>query len=405
MVMAGTNPTTREENAFPSELIALLQDFILAAVKEDPEDIISYAASYFQSLQEKKKKNDSTDAYEQTNAVINESSAIPKLSTLNCASSDGANSRNSISKKSSLNRLLKRRNSIAGEPYEPFGSSRWEGCETVYPKCAEARQRVEKIVKDIFIFKSCSSEQLRKIIDAMYEREVFTDEVVIRQGDQGDNFYVIDQGKFVFLFEGDGGKEQIGSIEGPGSFGELALMYNCPRSATVKAVEEGVVWVLDRFIFKQILVDTTEMKRRYYEELLEGVPILSLLTAYERMTLADALETRAFEDNKCIIKQGSKADCMYFIEEGVVEIMLESDEQPSQVISSATRGDYFGELALVNKMERSASVYSRGKVVCAALDVDAFERLLGPCKDLMKRNVEKYENQRKMLGIKELPQR
>jgi cAMP-dependent protein kinase regulator len=236
----------------------------------------------------------------------------------------------------------------------------------------------------------------------MYKREVFAEEIIIRQGDQGDNLYVIDQGKFVFLFEGVGGKEKIGDIEGAGSFGELALMYNCPRSATVKATDNGILWVLDRYTFKQILVDTTEMKRRYYEELLESVPILSLLTAYERMTLADALETRYFEDDECIIRQGSKADWMYFIEEGVVKISFENDQE-SQVISNATRGDYFGELALVNKIKRSASVYSSGKVICAALDVNAFERLLGPCKDLMKRNADKYENQRKMLGLKEMP--
>ena len=72
----------------------------------------------------------------------------------------------------------------------------------------------------------------------MVEKKVQAGDVVIRQGDEGDNFYVVDDGQFeVFVNE----KKAV-EIGPGGSFGELALMYNTPRAATVKALTDGVLW-------------------------------------------------------------------------------------------------------------------------------------------------------------------
>ena len=69
------------------------------------------------------------------------------------------------------------------------------------------------------------------------------------------------------------------------SFGELALMYNCPRNATIIAQSEGILWALDQAVFRRIVVGAAARKRRSYESLLEGVPMLSELTEYERANL------------------------------------------------------------------------------------------------------------------------
>jgi cAMP-dependent protein kinase regulator len=62
-------------------------------------------------------------------------------------------------------------------------------------------------------------------------------------------------------------------------------------------------------------------------------------------------------------------------------------------LGNCTEGQYFGELALITNKPRAASVYAVGAVTCAVLDVGAFERLLGPCMEIMKRNFEHYEEQ------------
>lgn len=91
--------------------------------------------------------------------------------------------------------------------------------------------------------------------------------------------------------------------------------------------------------------------------------------------------------------QGDSADGMYFVEDGTVRITMAKENNEEKEISRVSVGGYFGELALVTKKARAASVYAVGKAKLAFLDVEAFERLLGPCMDLMKRNIEDYENE------------
>jgi cAMP-dependent protein kinase regulator len=123
--------------------------------------------------------------------------------------------------------------------------------------------------------------------------------------------------------------------------------------------------------------------------------MLQSLDPYERMTLADALESKQYKDGELIIKQGDQADAFYLMEKGVVRIAMTDVKDTSKEVelTTVTSGGYFGELALVTHKPRAASVYAQGDVTCAVLDVSAFERLLGPCMEIMKRNFEHYEQQ------------
>ncbi|XP_016088496.1 cAMP-dependent protein kinase type II-alpha regulatory subunit-like [Sinocyclocheilus grahami] len=71
-----------------------------------------------------------------------------------------------------------------------------------------------------------------------------------------------------------------------------------------------------------------------------------------------------------------------------------NDTEDEEVeIATCSRGQYFGELALVTNKPRAASAYAMDNVKCLVMDVQAFERLLGPCMDIMKRNIANYEEQ------------
>lgn len=281
-----------------------------------------------------------------------------------------------------------RRGSICAESYDP--SKDTNDSFVVHPKTEQQQKRLTDSVSGILLFRALDSDQRKHVVDAMFERDVSKGEVVIKQGDDGDNFYVIERGKFDFLVEKDGKKRSVLQLEDKGFFGELALMYNQPRAATVVALTEGQLWAMDRVSFRHIVLKSAFRKRQMYDQLLENVSTLKHLDAYERMTVADALVTRQYADGERILREGDGADGMYFIEEGQVRVTIRKNQKEVEV-AKMSQGKYFGEKALVDNSPRTASVYAVRNVKVAFLERESFERLLGPCIDLMKRQMKGYK--------------
>lgn len=179
----------------------------------------------------------------------------------------------------------------------------------------------------------------------------------------------------------------VGHIGAGGSFGELALMYNAPRAATVISAEaQCTLWALDRPTFRRILMESTFARRRMYESFLEEVPLLSSLTPYERSKIADALETQKFSSGDAIIKEGDPGYSFYLLESGEADAY--KGDTGNKVLHYK-KGDFFGELALLNDAPRAASVIASSNVKVATLGKNAFQRLLGPVEGIMRRT--KYE--------------
>lgn len=100
------------------------------------------------------------------------------------------------------------------------------------------------------------------------------------------------------------GEEKFLKTYVPGeSFGELALLYNAPRAATIKAKTTATLFSLDRDCFNNIVKESAVKKRERYESFLSKVEILDQMDAYERAQICDALKTRSFKANEYIIRQ------------------------------------------------------------------------------------------------------
>lgn len=288
-------------------------------------------------------------------------------------------------------RRTSRRVGVAAESYDPEKESTME--KVVHPKTEEQRKRLVNATKNILLFRSLDKQQMEDVINAMFERKVDVGDAVITEGDDGDNFYVIESGQYDVLKNIDGKDQKVFFYNGEGSFGELALMYNTPRAATVKATTKGNVWAMRRAEFRSIVLHSAFKKRQMYEELLDKVPILKSLSPYERMNIADALKTQEFSDGDQIIKQGDEGNEMFFVEEGKVRVAMKaSPTEEEKEIAQLEKGGYFGELALLTKHPRAASIYAVGSTKVAVLDVGSFERLLGPCTDVLRRNIDDYED-------------
>nr|CAB3265159.1 cAMP-dependent protein kinase type II regulatory subunit-like [Phallusia mammillata] len=291
-----------------------------------------------------------------------------------------------------------RRKSVSAEGFDPDADDD-DDERVIHPKTDGQRERLSKVIADMLIFSSLDTEQTQQVLDAMFERTVSPGEHVIDEGDDGDNFYVIERGNFDIFINDPVTKvpQHKGAYKGSGAFGELALMYNCPRLATIIATDDGSLWGMDRTTFRRIIVKNAARKRKQYEDFLATVPLLSTLTPEERMKVADAMVTKNYEDGDVILRQGDPADYFYIVIEGEVVIRRRGDDPSNPdnevVLNTYTNGQYFGELALIQNQPRAASAFAQGQCRCAVLDVQAFERLLGPCKELLMRNIPLYEQQ------------
>ncbi|CAH8488259.1 unnamed protein product [Heterobilharzia americana] len=413
----------------PEGLQELLEKFTERVIKERPNNLIEFASNYFDNLLQESRKSAfersfmlSASQYDPIMSITNPKEDIPLITTIidsentieksssgfnldllhlslnNCFNLQHNNeyqSDSNISNYIHMNTNLdghtgysgSRRHSVAAESFNPATITGLESI--VYPKSVAQKLRLKSVVKPIFIFRSLDENQLRRVIDAMKETPVTKGQVIIHQGDDGDYFYIIESGNYDILIN----DEVIGSYAGSGSFGELALMYNTPRAATIIAKTDGVLWSVDRATFQHIVLRQAFLKRQLYETWLSSVPLLRSLSVYERGNLADALGSHTYEDGAWIIQEGEPGEEMYFIEEGCVEISAKNCKGEEVVLKQLHKNDYFGELALILHEPRKASARAIGRTKLAVLDVSSFERLMGPCVEIMQRELGHYRNQ------------
>ncbi|KAI6164726.1 cyclic nucleotide-binding-like protein [Pisolithus thermaeus] len=313
---------------------------------------------------------------------------------------------------------MSRRASISAEPIDVENGN--DDPPPVFPKTPEQLRRIKASIANNFIFRDLDEEQETGVLNAMKEVRVKKDEVVIRQGDVGDYFYVVESGLFYCYIHPEplpptwppADAPSSTKLAHPGyhavygrkvmeckpgsSFGELALMYGHPRAATVQAIEPSTVWVLDRITFRTIILKAAYRRRTMYEHFLSTVPLLSSLEPVERSKISDTLYSRVYQDGEPVVSQGDMGDTFFFIEEGEAVVTktqeLVEGERREVTVGHLKKGDYFGELSLLRLEPRAATVSAvtrsdptRPKLKVAALDAHAFTRLLGPLRDLMER--------------------
>uniref|UniRef100_A0AAZ3PL00 cAMP-dependent protein kinase type II regulatory subunit n=1 Tax=Oncorhynchus tshawytscha TaxID=74940 RepID=A0AAZ3PL00_ONCTS len=380
----------------PAGLMDLLQGYTVEVLRRRPPDLVEFAIQYFTCLQDSRKHD--RHVKESLADSTREGVAFDSISV---ESNEDEDSDDAYMPPSNPNKYS-RRASVCAEAYNPDDDEDEDfESRVVHSKSDEQRRRLQDACRDILLFKTLDQEQFSEVLDGMFEVLVKPQEHIINQGEDGDNFYVIERGVYDIVVLIDGVGKCVGKYDNKGSFGELALMYNTPRAATIMATQEGALWGLDRATFHRLIVKNNAKKRKMYEAFIECVPLLKSLELSERMKIVDVVGMRAFKDEECIITQGEKADCFYIVESGQVKIMIISktysinkDLDNAEVeIARCSRGQYFGELALVTNKPRAASVYAVGDTKCLVIDIQAFERLLGSCKEIMKRNISQYENQ------------
>jgi hypothetical protein len=119
--------------------------------------------------------------------------------------------------------------------------------------------------------------------------------------------------------------------------------------------------------------------------ILESLPLLEKVPASKKRILGKAMDIKTFQDGEFIIKEGDIGDAFYILEEGSVKVMQtpEAGGAPKMLTTLASPHN-FGELALINKAPRKASIVSIGSVVVLELKSEDFQAIIGSMMSLIK---------------------
>ena len=297
-------------------------------------------------------------------------------------------------------KIRRRRAGHSAETTEQTASFRRKGClpGSAGPKSAQASAAIRKAVLTNAIFARLHESQLRLLEEAMVSHSLLAGTKVVIQGEKGDHFYIVAEGSLLVKVRPDDEShhnsphtfgsafhaplhsgETIATIEAGEAFGELALMYNCPRTATVEAASPVKLWSLDRQTFRMIVLEANTEKTRLYEAFLSNVALLAPLTPHQKHRVIDALEEVTYAQGEVIIDEGAAGSNLYIIVDGEVSVRKEREELVRRGV-----GDYLGENSLLTGEPTNASVIAHS-VVCKLVRLGraAFDRLLGPLDALL----------------------
>jgi len=242
----------------------------------------------------------------------------------------------------------------------------------VFEKSEEAKAFLTETMKTNKLMKNLSPSDREQLMHAFQEESFAVGTAIITQGAEGDKFYILSDGSTDISITGKG--SVMKATKGI-SFGELALLHDAPRAATVTAETEVKAFSIDSTTFKVILMGKGKKDTAMYIEFLKKVPILSNLKDEEIQELSGALTESEHAENKNIICEGDEGDKFYIIREG--EVKCTKVGVADEVSKRLTEGDFFGELALLKDDKRAATVTAVKPTKVLAIKRAEFTRLLG----------------------------
>jgi cAMP-dependent protein kinase regulator len=280
------------------------------------------------------------------------------------------------------------RTSVSAEAYGAWNQMDATFVPPFYEKSPEHEDFFLQLLSRNPIFAALPAASIRLVIGAIFPHDSARGEIVIQEGDDGDYLFFVESGEL----ECSKGALGVIKIYGPGDvFGELALLYNSPRAATIVALQPSRLWKLDRTTFNKIVRDVAAAQVERIRSFIMSVPMFTSLDLYEQTKLAEAMREVVYNAGDVILQQGESGDNMFWIEEGVAQAQKYEPDGQVTVMDHGP-GDYFGELSLLNDSVRAANVIALSQVHCWSIDRKTFTNLMGSLKDILEQSSARYES-------------
>ncbi|KAF7261913.1 hypothetical protein EG68_00744 [Paragonimus skrjabini miyazakii] len=249
-----------------------------------------------------------------------------------------------------------------------------------HQKDARSSKLIREAIENNDFLRHLDKVQVEEIVNCMYKKHINQGSYVIREGQTGDALYVVAEG----VLEVSKNDQLLGRMDVGRAFGELALLYNCNRTASVRAVTKASAWTLDRWVFQQIMMSSCIHQHEQNIKFLQSVPALRSLSPAKMHKLGDVLETIYYGPDEYIIREGEIGETFFIIQSGKVRVTKSvNNSETTQEIRQLYKGDWFGEKALYTSEKRSANVIAMETgVQLLSLDRSNFIHLIGDLNEI-----------------------
>ena len=227
-------------------------------------------------------------------------------------------------------------------------------------------KNLEKCLNKHFFMHNLEPETRTQIIHEMSLCRVKSKDIIIKQGSIGHFFYIIKEGELELIID----NKKIKTLTKWQSFGELALLYGGPRSGTVKAITESLLWCIDSKEFRKII---DHINQKNFQELLSFVKGTSLFANMDKeiqFALSKNFLKVYYEQGDIIMKEGEIANSLYIIRSGEVICSYRG-----QFVRFLKEGNYFGEKSLLLEGKRTIDVMAKTKCLCYIISIQSLKNL------------------------------
>ncbi len=249
----------------------------------------------------------------------------------------------------------------------------WTRARLQQPRRRTLRER-KGLLRQVRFLAPLSEDQLSEVATRL-QRTIFgPGETVFRQGEPGDRFYIIERGT-AGVFIGDDSTPRVTLAAGD-YFGEIALLHQVPRTATVRAVTAlSALWLtkgdFERLLASHVGASAQVDQALYALDRLRNIAIFAALSPRDLDELAGRLEREQVPAGTTVFEEGAHGDAFYLIDSGQAEITIKGRR-----VRTLGPGDYFGEIALVLDVPRTATVRALTPLDVLKLRRSDFEALV-----------------------------
>ncbi|MDY7230071.1 cyclic nucleotide-binding domain-containing protein [Hyalangium rubrum] len=235
------------------------------------------------------------------------------------------------------------------------------------------------------LFSKLGREAFAAVVEQLDVRAFPPGHTVVKEGEPGASMFALVQGKVEVVRELQGGeKRKVGQLEEGAFFGELALISEGPRLASVVAMEPVVLLECTRAKLSPVVkrypvvgqVVQAFYRERMVENLLRSNPVFAPLKPEQKQAVAREFKLLKVAAGKAILEQGQVGNAFYLLLRGRCTPYHVLPDGREKAYPEMREGDVFGEISLLLGKPVSATVRAEDGSVVLRLEREAFERLI-----------------------------